>query len=1239
MENSGPAASDGRSVLATVRTSENDGRCFRSGEDGVEVEREVEVACMCAGTSVDDREAHPSGICDARALEVSEPNPLPHVAEERQMTECTGSMQTRNALHAVRGAPHAPEQNATQISTQESSIPSPCAGRALSSNLDAEARCKPLGAAGTPGAAPAEHQTVQDSQATTDAGSTLSDKDPSAPPSPGLDNSWIHASDFPRSLTGSLLDVSSNENRAQRRNLRRTAQSRKAAIKIASLNINGYGAPNIYHPANKWQHMGQVMRNKRIAVLMIQEAHLTQQRVDEIHSLVDRRLRIMHSEDPENPTGRAGIAFVLNKQFLKLQDVVEPTVIVAGRAMLLRLKIGDKEMRILNVYAPNASSENAQFWQTLRKHFDEHPSHKPDVMAGDFNMVEEVIDRLPIQSLDGKAVLKAFDDLKMDINVTDGWRATFPDDRRFTYRQQTLDGSKSRLDRIYVKHTHFETAREWKIEKCAITSDHDLVSAQIVNDEAPEIGRGRWTFPDFLLRDKVTMEYIIGKGAEAVAKVRLAQQSPRDPDNNAQTIFSALKSTITNKAKERERSLAPQAVMQLRKLEDELSEVLHDNSLNAEDCVRESNRITMEMEKVERERHLKERVHAKAHNFLEGETVSQYWSAVNREIKPRDVFYALKKTTLPGVDSEQPDYEKDSSKMAELAREYHKSLQEDGAEIHISPARQLHINEALGTVTKRVNEEQVELLEAKIGLHEVVNALEASGNAKSPGLDGITYEVYKSLNKIYEGTSDTEETTSFDVLDLLTEVFLDIAKHGVHEATNFTEGWMCPLYKKNDKNDIANYRPLTILNTDYKLFTKVWAMRFAQMAPSVLHESQAGFVPGRQIADQTKLIQSMIVYAEAFKKNGLIVALDQEKAYDKIDHAYLWQVLGKFGVPDSVINTIKSLYTHAQTGVMINGHLSSHYRVTRGVRQGDPLSCLLFDLAIEPLAAMLRASSLSGFDIPGHAEKLIANLFADDTTVFLAESDDFSTLQNILEKWCCASTAKFNINKTEIIPIGTEEFREHVLSTRTLRQGSEPIPPHLRIAKDGDAVRILGAWVGNNINNLSVWAPTIEKIDAHLDRWSKSHPTMEGRRLIVQMIVGGMTQYLTNVQGMPRKIEKRLVKRIRRFIWDDKTVPPVNTETLYMPIAQGGRAVLDIVARNEAIKLMWLRRYLNLGPERPIWAKVLDCIAATKVPLSQKNVPLDVRINVFLQSWHTEVGHKAPLPTRELVKTAQKHNV
>jgi hypothetical protein len=119
-------------------------------------------------------------------------------------------------------------------------------------------------------------------------------------------------------------------------------------------------------------------------------------------------------------------------------------------------------------------------------------------------------------------------------------------------------------------------------------------------------------------------------------------------------------------------------------------------------------------------------------------------------------------------------------------------------------------------------------------------------------------------------------------------------------------------------------------------------------------------------------------YAETKEENGLIIALDQEKAYDKISHEYIWETLKRFGIPTHFINTIASLYNTATMVVIINRIVSTPYKVNRGMRQGDPLSCLLFDLAIEALATTIR-SGLTGYDIPGLSSKLICSLFADDT--------------------------------------------------------------------------------------------------------------------------------------------------------------------------------------------------------------------------------------------------------------------
>lgn len=128
---------------------------------------------------------------------------------------------------------------------------------------------------------------------------------------------------------------------------------------------------------------------------------------------------------------------------------------------------------------------------------------------------------------------------------------------------------------------------------------------------------------------------------------------------------------------------------------------------------------------------------------------------------------------------------------------------------------------------------------------------------------------------------------------------------------------------------------------------------------------------------------------------------------------------------------------------MINGILSMLWKVVRGVRQGDPLSCLLFDLAIEPLVASLRESDLKGYKIPGCAEKLIANLFVDNTSTFLFKDDNLEYLNQILDTWCIASRANFNVDKTEIIPIGMPEYRGLVLSERATRQSGPVIPTNI----------------------------------------------------------------------------------------------------------------------------------------------------------------------------------------------------
>ena len=125
------------------------------------------------------------------------------------------------------------------------------------------------------------------------------------------------------------------------------------------------------------------------------------------------------------------------------------------------------------------------------------------------------------------------------------------------------------------------------------------------------------------------------------------------------------------------------------------------------------------------------------------------------------------------------------------------------------------------------------------------------------------------------------------------------------------------------------------------------------------------------------------------------------------------------------------------------------------------MSCILYNLAIEPLACTLRKSEqLKGYKINGKKE--ITRLFVDDTLVYLNKNDKIKDMEDIIGVFCKASTAKFNLEKTEALPIGSKEHQENIIKKRSMGENNQ-IPDHVNLIKDGDAMRTLGAWVGNGI--------------------------------------------------------------------------------------------------------------------------------------------------------------------------------
>ena len=685
------------------------------------------------------------------------------------------------------------------------------------------------------------------------------------------------------------------------------------------------------------------------------------------------------------------------------------------------------------------------------------------------------------------------------------------------------------------------------------------------------------------LNDKDLMKWVEERRMDLQRDLNNLQTSPqgRTSTNNPQTLWRKFKIDITKWIAYEGKMKHYKCQTKMRNLKKDREEILNRTDFEENENLHWQEAIlASKIEHLKKVTSYNNRERLKAKLTWHGEKLGGTWSNLSKPRKPRDAILRLK---IPNTSPQQ--FEVRSDRMAELAKKYHETLQDK----EIQENRTIELEGKTREILKEIPEEQKfpnpEESELNRGMtkEHVNEALRLAKNGSATGLDGCPYELWKELRR-RNNERESEGKTGFDIIKALTTVFRDIQYHGIEPGTYFADRWMCPIYKKKNTTQIENYRPITLLNSDYKLLTKALALQLIETIKGMIHCDQAGFIPGRLIFDHIRLTRIMTKFAEISESNGSVVALDQEKAYDKLTHQYLWRTLEAFNMPKLFIKTIKELYTNAWTSVAINGEFSAPYRVRRGVQQGDPLSCFLFDIGIELLACLIRNSQeISGYEIPGVKEKVAINLFADDTVLYLKDTDRYDKVLEILDKWCEVFGAKFNKEKTEIIPIGTKAHRDTIIQTRKLHPEDKQIQNDIWIAQDGEAIGSLRAWIGNNTVETRPWEPIIDLVREDLERWNTTHPTLDRKRLIVQAIVGGRSQFLTKAQGMPESIREALTKEIKKFIWeDDNHVPRLGMNHLERSKETGGIKLLNIKNRNEAIEIVWLRDYLNLKKTRPV---------------------------------------------------------
>lgn len=216
-----------------------------------------------------------------------------------------------------------------------------------------------------------------------------------------------------------------------------------------------------------------------------------------------------------------------------------------------------------------------------------------------------------------------------------------------------------------------------------------------------------------------------------------------------------------------------------------------------------------------------------------------------------------------------------------------------------------------------------------------------------------------------------------------------------------------------------------MLNVDYKICSKALTNRLLKVLPSIIQEDQTCSVKGRTIFDNLAVLRDTLDYIDLTGETGILINLDEEKAFDRVDRTFLGNVLKRFGCGPNFQRWLDTLYCNANMRVLVNVFLTEQIPLERGVRQGDPLSPLLYVLCAEVLACNIRSErTCYSFLIPGaQGNHFKIRQYADDSTCFVKDFFSLMNLLRIIRKYESGTGAKLNVAKTEAMWLGAWRTR------------------------------------------------------------------------------------------------------------------------------------------------------------------------------------------------------------------------
>ena len=443
-------------------------------------------------------------------------------------------------------------------------------------------------------------------------------------------------------------------------------------------------------------------------------------------------------------------------------------------------------------------------------------------------------------------------------------------------------------------------------------------------------------------------------------------------------------------------------------------------------------------------------------------------------------------------------------------------------------------------------------LRAPISTADLTLALKKCGNTAS-GPDGIGYKVIKNIWDIYS--------------PFLINSWNFGLSTGVLTPSH-RESVICLLEKKGkDKRHIQNLRPISLSNCDIKIITKALTRKCNVILPKIIHPMQAAYIPGRLVHDNIRLINLTKDHCINNREDPILISLDAKKAFDSVSHNFIEQVLVKYNIPAEFINIFRVIYNKVESRVLINGFLTESFPISRSVKQGDALSCVLFNLCIDTLIRSIsncpRIPSIRVNNL--HIPKVVA--YADDVAI-LTNSEALQHVFDTYNSFSDISGLYLNVDKTEILRLSsfsnTQSFQ---IKSNCTELAIHPV----------NKVKICGVTfsLDKSIEYQDNIQDKILKLSSALHQWRKRNLSIFGRNLILKTF--GLSQLIYSMQNtyFPQNALKEINTICFNFLWNKKidknrAYERVARKKLLKPKNEGGINAPNIFAINKALKIKQL---------------------------------------------------------------------